>query len=143
MPPINQRPILSLKENTISYSEIFNNLLDLTLCVYTPSSYIYPSKIDEYEERYGRDVSKGVFFKQSDREQGVRRLMSINLMKRMESSIYSFNQTLSRIIYRIDKTIDVDSLFSDGGTSALENEISGLNDFELICFLVVEGENNA
>lgn len=111
LPPINQRPILSLKENTISYSEIFNNLLDLTLCVYTPSSYIYPSKIDEYEERYGRDVSKGVFFKQSDREQGVRRLMSINLMKRMESSVYSFNQTLSRIIYRIDKTIEHIDLF--------------------------------
>lgn len=77
LPPINQRPILSLKRNTISYREIFSNLLDLTLCVYTPSSYIHPSKIDEYEERYGRDVSKGVFFKQSDREQGVRRLMSI------------------------------------------------------------------
>ncbi len=111
LPPINQRPILSLKENTISYGEIFKNLLDLTLCVYTPSSYIHPSKIDEYEERYGRDVSKGVFFKQSDREQGVRRLMSINLMKRMESSVYSFNQTLSRIIYRIDKTIEHIDLF--------------------------------
>ncbi len=36
---------------------------------------------------------------------------------------------------------DIDSLFSAGGTSALENEISGLNDFELICFLVVKGEN--
>lgn len=83
----------------------------MTLCVYTPSSYIYPSKIDEYEERYGRDVSKGVFFKQSDREQGVRRLMSINLMKRMESSVYSFNQTLSRIVYRIDKTIEHIDLF--------------------------------
>ena len=35
---------------------------------------------------------------------------------------------------------DIDSLFSAGGTSALENEISGLNDFELICFLVVKGE---
>lgn len=111
LPPTNQRPILSLKENTISYREIFSNLLDLTLCVYTPSSYIHPSKIDEYEERYGRDVSKGVFFKQSDREQGVRRLMSINLMKRMESSVYSFNQTLSRIIYRINKTIEHIDLF--------------------------------
>ena len=106
LPPINLRPVLSLKKGTISYAEIFEDLLQLTLCVYTPSAYIYESKRDAYEEKYGRDVSEGVFFKQADREQGVRRLMSINLMKRMESSIYSFNQTLSRIIYRIEKTIE-------------------------------------
>ena len=35
---------------------------------------------------------------------------------------------------------DIDSLFTAGGTSALENEVAGLNDFELICFLVVKGE---
>ena len=33
---------------------------------------------------------------------------------------------------------DIDSLFSAGGTSALMNSISGLDDFELICFLVVK-----
>jgi hypothetical protein len=33
---------------------------------------------------------------------------------------------------------DIDSLFSAGGTSALLNAVSGLDDFELICFLVVE-----
>ncbi|OYW86166.1 helicase, partial [Candidatus Saccharibacteria bacterium 32-49-10] len=32
---------------------------------------------------------------------------------------------------------DVDSLFSSGGTTALENEITGLDQFELINFLVV------
>lgn len=104
--PINLRPVLSLKKGTISYAEIFEDLLQLSLCVYTPSIYIYESKRADYEKKYGRDVSEGVFFKQADREQGVRRLMSINLMKRMESSIYSFNQTLSRIIYRVERTIE-------------------------------------
>ena len=33
---------------------------------------------------------------------------------------------------------DIDSLFSAGGTSALMSEIRGLDDFELICFLVVK-----
>ena len=33
---------------------------------------------------------------------------------------------------------DVDSLFSAGGTSALMSAVSGLDDFELICFLVVK-----
>lgn len=33
---------------------------------------------------------------------------------------------------------DLDSLFRAGGTTALLNQISGLDDFELICFLVVK-----
>ena len=33
---------------------------------------------------------------------------------------------------------DIDSLFSAGGTSALMSEVSGLDDFELISFLVVK-----
>ena len=33
---------------------------------------------------------------------------------------------------------DIDSLFKSGGTSALLSQVSGLDDFELICFLVVK-----
>lgn len=33
---------------------------------------------------------------------------------------------------------DLDSLFRAGGTTALLNQISGLDDFELICFLVIK-----
>ena len=33
---------------------------------------------------------------------------------------------------------DIDSLFSAGGTSALMSAVSGLDDFELICFLIVK-----
>lgn len=49
------------------------------------------------------------------------------------------NQAIdSMISFKAEK--DIDSLFSVGETSALENDISGLNDFELIDFLVVRGE---
>ena len=33
---------------------------------------------------------------------------------------------------------EIDSLFSAGGTTALLSQVSGLDDFELICFLVVK-----
>lgn len=33
---------------------------------------------------------------------------------------------------------DINSLFRSGGTTALLSQISGLDDFELICFLVVK-----
>lgn len=136
--PINKSPKISLKQGTISYSEIFNDLLQLSLCIYTPSSYIYPSKQAKYEEKYGRDVSEGVFFKQRDREAGLKRLMSINLMKRMESSVYSFNKTLEKIIYKIDETIktidnfEKHKLTNDKFSISEDNlsEISDMEDFD-------------
>ena len=35
---------------------------------------------------------------------------------------------------------DLDSLFKSGGTSALLSQVSGLDDFQLVCFLVVREE---
>lgn len=46
-------------------------------------------------------------------------------------------EAINSIINKKEES-DIDSLFSAGGTSALENVVSGLNDFELICFLVVK-----
>ena len=40
-------------------------------------------------------------------------------------------------IIEVKEENDIDSLFNIGGTSALNNKISGLDDFEMICFLVV------
>ena len=34
---------------------------------------------------------------------------------------------------------DIDSLFSGGRTTALVHTIAGLNDFELIAFVVIDG----
>ena len=41
-------------------------------------------------------------------------------------------------IIDVKEESDIDSLFKKGGTSALMSEVSGLDDFELICFLVVK-----
>ena len=47
------------------------------------------------------------------------------------------NDAINSII-DVKEDSDIDSLFSAGGTSALMSEISGLDDFELICCLVVK-----
>ena len=46
-------------------------------------------------------------------------------------------ETISSIIH-INEDSDIDSLFKAGGTTALRTNITGLNDFELICFVVVK-----
>ena len=81
---------------------IFEQLMQLSLTIYTPSLFIHESRMDKYTELFGDYNS----LTQAGREQGIRRLTAINLMKRMESSVYSFNLTLMRIKDLIENTID-------------------------------------
>ena len=103
--PISFSPSLTTKVGAINYDEIFNSLMQLNLAIYTPSNYIFPSKKEKYEDLYGRDMGN-TFFRQSDREMGIRRLISINLLKRTESSIHSFKLTVINIKNLIDSTIN-------------------------------------
>lgn len=102
--PKSLRPCLTKKKSAISYNEIFEQLTMLNLNIYRPSHFIQASKMSKYEELY--DANKvNIGLTQANREQGIRRLMAINLMKRMESSVYSFNLTLKRIKDLISTTI--------------------------------------
>lgn len=103
--PVSLSPGLSDLKNAINYNEIFDQLMALDLTIYIPSCYILPSKRSKYSEIYDANmVNEG--FSQINREQGIRRLMAINLMKRLESSVYSFNLTLKRIRNQIDSTLN-------------------------------------
>ena len=57
--------------------------------------------------------------------------------KKMDHYSELLGEAINSIINKKEES-DIDSLFRSGGTTALENEITGLNDFELICFLVVK-----
>lgn len=113
--PISLRPSLTSLESVISYNQIYAQLMLLTLCVYTPSNYIFPSKLDKY---VALSHSKGLT--QKGREEGIRRLMSINLLKRLESSVYSFHLTLLRIKSFIVNTISAIDRFEKYGNAALD-----------------------
>ena len=100
--PISMRPQLTDLKGAINYNELYEELMRLGLEVYTPSAYIFPSKMAKYQALMH---NKGTSLTQRGREEGIRRLMSVNLLKRLESSVYSFNLTLGRIKDLIDKTI--------------------------------------
>lgn len=55
----------------------------------------------------------------------------------MEDVSSLLNDAINSIV-DVKEESDKDSLFTAGGTSALMSEISGLDNFELICFLVVK-----
>ena len=100
--------------NAINYNQIFELLTQLSLCIYTPSNYIFPSKIAKYIDL---THNKGNNLTQQGREQGIRRLMSINLLKRLESSVYSFHLTLIRILDLITGTIKAIDDFEKYGST--------------------------
>ena len=128
--PLSKRPGLTDLNTAINYNEIFEQLSLLSLCIYTPSKYIMPSKIEKYEAKYGkREGNRGITV--AGREDGMRHLMSTNLMKRMESSVYSFKLTLKRIDELISGTIDSIKKFKDGiGSGQLEAEEFSEDDFD-------------
>ena len=129
--PISHRPHLTDLKDAISYNEIFEQLTKLNLDIYRPSHYILPSRMEKYAALYGDKQGK-IGFNQVGREMGIRRLMAINLMKRMESSVYSFNLTLCRIKELIDTTIDsIDDFEASAGAKINLTDITDADEYDL------------
>ena len=115
--PISRRPKLTDLNSAINYNQIYEQLITLSLCIYTPSNYIFPSKVQKYIDL---THNKGDNLTQTGREEGIRRLMSINLLKRLESSVNSFQLTLQRIKALIDSTIDSINRFEKYGNTYID-----------------------
>ncbi len=128
MKPISVRPCLTDLNNAINYNEIYEQLIQLSLCVYMPSNYIFASKIQKYQEL---THNKGENLTQRGREQGICRLMSINLLKRLESSVHSFQLTPMRIKKLIDGTIQSIDQFERSGHADLDIYDMAGDDFDM------------
>ena len=126
--PISRRPQLTDLDTAINYNEIYEQLMQLTLCIYTPSNYIFPSKMQKYIDL---THNKGDNLTQTGREQGIRRLMSINLLKRLESSVNSFQLTLERIKTLIESTIVAIDTFEQYGAADIDMYEASDTEFDM------------
>lgn len=126
--PISRRPQLTDLNSAINYNEIYEQLRLLTLCIYTPSNYIFPSKIQKYIDL---THNKGDNLTQTGREEGIRRLMSINLLKRLESSVNSFQLTLKRIKALIEGTIKAIDDFEKYGAADIDMYEASDSEFDM------------
>ena len=127
--PISKRPNLTDIGGAINYNQIYEILISLNLTIYTPSNYIMPSRMQKYMDLYSNKGSSNNL-SQSGREQGIRRLMSINLLKRLESSVYAFNLTLIRIKDLINQTIDMINNYKSGSKVMDMVDYSDARDFD-------------
>lgn len=130
--PVSRRPKLTDLNDAITFADIAEMLNRLNLSIYTPSLFIFESE----KGNYGIDY-EGEGLTVDGREKGIRKLMAINLLKRLESSVNSFRLTLTRIrdfikdsITAIDKfqessgaeTIDVTDFSEDFDAEDNEND---------------------
>lgn len=122
--PINIKADIDTKNEFMSLKELNKKIRTLNLSIYSPLKYVLPHKINEYNLKYDKKVKNSIF-RQTDREQSLIHLMRINILKRMESSIYSFGLTISRLLQQIDSSLEkIEKANYEENTEALEiNEV--------------------
>ena len=112
LPPVSVRSPLTDLSDVPSFTELFEQLSSLTLAVYAPMAYVFPSRREKYEELYG-NVAAGLNtmggavsnLGQASRERGIQKLMTVNLLKRLESSVEAFRLTLGRLQATVDQAV--------------------------------------
>jgi superfamily II DNA or RNA helicase len=115
--PVSLRPSLTDLPNAINYNEIYEELCKLNLAVYTPMAFVHPSKVDKY---INDPENKGDVLRITGLERGMLSLMTTNLLKRLESSVYSFRLTIERIKKLIDGTIKSINEYEAGQAGNIE-----------------------
>ena len=113
--PISRRPKLTDLNDAIIFADIAEMLNGLNLSIYTPSLFIFESE----KGNYGIDY-EGEGLTVDGREKGIRKLMAINLLKRLESSVNSFRLTLTRIRDFINDSITAIDKFQESGADTID-----------------------
>ena len=116
---------LTQRADVIGFNEIFARLSTLTLALYAPLSYVQPSRLSQYEDLYDpeADIGHGNL-KQSGREKGIQALMTVNLLKRLESSVHAFRLTLKSLADNHHHTLAKIAAFKKTGRDATFADVS-------------------
>ncbi|MFE5644184.1 helicase-related protein [Rhodococcus sp. NPDC056516] len=134
LPPVSIHSPLTDLPDVPSFNEIFEQLSSLTLAVYAPLAYVFPSRLEKYELLYaavgnGSTANLG----HANRERGIQKLMTVNLLKRLESSVEAFRITLTKLASTVGQAITVTGNHT-GAVADLASAIGNLeasdDDFE-------------
>jgi SNF2 family DNA or RNA helicase len=124
--PVSVHCQLTHRTDVIGFNEIFTQLSMLQLAVYAPLSYVLPSRMARYEALYDTETSgnRGVL-RQADRERSLQGLMTINLLKRLESSVESFRITLQKLHDNHTATLKKIEKFKKDGIDPGFDDVTG------------------
>ena len=106
--PDTKNPDIDTNGELLHFEQTNIILESLKLAVYTPMMYVKGAYKVEYQEKYQSKTADGrVLLSNELREFGNKTLHRFNLFKRLESSVYSFSETIRRLIERIDNYINL------------------------------------
>lgn len=91
---------IDIKDRFFTYESLDKKILEYKLSVFNPSAYVKKEFQKKYEDISGTQV---LGFKQVDREHYLIGMMKVNFLKRLESSIESFEISMDRTIQKIEK----------------------------------------
>jgi SNF2 family DNA or RNA helicase len=122
--PLSFHRPLTERADVLGFNEIFEQLSRLKLAVYAPVSYILPSRLKKYEDLYDTKVGGKGTLRQADREKSLQALMTVNLLKRLESSVASFRLTLQSLRDNHKATLDKIASFNQTGSAASVSDLT-------------------
>lgn len=127
--PISNHCPLTQREDVLGFNDIFAQLTLINQAVYAPTSYVLDSRVAKYEAIYDTEVHEGKGkFRQADRESSLQRLMKINLLKRLESSVEAFRLTLKKLRDKIVHTLGQIEAYQQTGADVKFTDVSSAYD---------------
>lgn len=135
-PPVNVKADIDTAGLFPPLRDVNRDIRRLNLSAYAPLRYVLPHKVPEYSRRYDMEVSGGRSFKQLDREESLIHLMRVNLLKRMESSIHSFAQTVEKLLHKVRGLLDRVAAHDGGEVEELSIEDIDLDSEDFDSLLV-------
>ncbi|HMU59724.1 MAG TPA: helicase-related protein [Chitinophagaceae bacterium] len=103
LPAVPKYPKLDTENRFLSYDKLNKIIIQYKLSIFNPTKYVKIEQRSKYEARAGGEIKA---FKQADRENFLINMMKINFLKRLESSVESFQISMDRTIRKIETLIE-------------------------------------
>lgn len=141
LPPQSVRSPLTDLAGAPSFNQLFEQLSSMTMAVFAPLEYVYKSRLGKYLDSQDGDGKQNLAggrisnMDQRGRERGLQKLMTVNLLKRLESSVEAFRLTLGRLLETNEQALQSLDTQGEGRIADLTAGLAELDadddDFEL------------
>jgi SNF2 family DNA or RNA helicase len=116
-------PNIDTKDRFFTFDELNKKISEYKLSVFNPSAYVLDEHKAKYRELAGTQV---LAFTQEQREYFLIGMMKVNFLKRLESSIESFEISLDRTIKKIEKLEEKIKHFQQSNLKSQEETLESL-----------------
>lgn len=120
--PISVYSKIDTKDRFYTYDKLNEIILAYKLSIFNPSAYVVRNEL-----KYNNNVQTKLNFNQATREHFLIGMMKVNFLKRLESSIESFEISMNRTIEKIEK---LEKKINDFITLKLKSSIETLDNYE-------------